>query len=125
LTEQDNSLVTKAPKIFHEDCKLSFYDDVATIYNKIRGLSPYPTAWATFDNKKLKVFKSSYKVANHEVELGQFVYNRPTKNLRWYVKNGYIDLEFIQLEGRKRMVIGDFINGYNFKAEELPFLIRR
>ena len=123
LSEQDNSLVTKAPKIFHDDCKLDFNSDVITLYNKIRGLSPYPTAWTTFDNKKLKVFKSSYKVEDHDIELGVFVYNRLTKSLRWYVSNGYIDLEFIQLEGRKRMVIGDFINGFNLKSDDIPFTV--
>jgi len=123
LTEQDNSLVTKAPKIFHEDCKLNFYDDVATVYNKIRGLSPYPTAWTIFDNKKLKMFKTSYQEEDHSYKLGAYVYDKPTKSLRWYVSNGYIDLEFIQLEGRKRMVVRDFINGYDLKSEDTPFTV--
>ena len=123
LSEQDSDKVTKAPKIFHDDCKLDASDDVKTIYNKIRGLSPYPTAWTQFDNKKLKVFKASYSLVEHDYVLGEFIYDRPNKSLRWSVSNGYIDLEFIQLEGRKRMVVRDFMNAYNLKSNELPFTV--
>ena len=124
LSEQDDSKVSKAPKIFHNDCELDATDDVKTIYNKIRGLSPYPTAWTTFDNKKLKVFKASYSQVDHNHKHGEFVYNKPNKSLRWYVNNGYIDLEFIQLEGRKRMVIRDFMNAYNLKSADFPFILQ-
>lgn len=123
LSEQEANKVTKAPKIFHDDCKLDPGIDVKAIYNKIRGLSPYPTAWTTFDNKKLKVFKASYSWVEHDHRPGDFVYDRPNKSLRWSVSNGYIDLEYIQLEGRKRMVVSDFINAYNLKSQDLPFTV--
>ena len=96
LQEQDETGVTKAPKIFHEDCKINWEASVITVYNHIRGLSPFPTAWTMFDNKKLKVHSVTYSYEQHAYESGTYVYNRPAKKLKLYVRDGYIQLQQLQ-----------------------------
>lgn len=122
LKEQNESLVCKAPKIFQQDCQLDLSSSVITLYNYIRGLSPYPTSWTTFDQKKLKIFKATYSFENHKYSTGQFVL-KPKKWLRLYCKDGYLDLKDIQLEGRKRMELKSFLNGFNIQENNLPFLL--
>ena len=57
---QDHSqYLNPAPKIFKEDCKVNWDQDIATIHNFVRGLSPYPTAWTKVNGKTLKLFKTN------------------------------------------------------------------
>lgn len=121
LHEQDDSQVTKAPKIFHKDCQLDPAKDVIHNYNLIRGLSPYPTAWTKLDGKKLKIFKALYSYEKHDYDLGTYAYIKRLKSLRYYVSEGFLELIDIQLEGRKRMKVKDFMNAFNLKQNNLPF----
>jgi methionyl-tRNA formyltransferase len=75
-------------------------------------LSPYPTAWTLLDDKKLKIFAVSYSYEHHAYQKGDYVV-KGKKELRLYVKDGYLSLEDIQMEGRKRMDIKSFLNGIN------------
>ena len=103
---------THAPKIYHKTCVIEFELLTEKIHNFIRGLSPYPTAWTTFQGKKMKVFKSKKEIGFVGYASGTFVTDKKTF-FKVATKDGFIHLLEIQAEGRKRMHIRDFLNGWN------------
>ena len=110
--------VKHAPKIFKEDGEIDWNKDTASIYNKIRGLSPYPTAFTKLDNKGLKIFQTSKEIIAHDLIPGTYVTDG--KNLLKVATNdGYIHLLSIQIEGKKRMQIADFLRGYRFEDPKI------
>lgn len=111
---QDESLVSKAPKIFHETCQIDFNQPTQKIHDFIRGLSPYPTAWTMLDGKKLKVFRAKRLFESHDLPTGKFVTDNK-KYLRVTTQDGFIELLQIQLQGRKRMDVKSFLNGYTIE----------
>lgn len=115
LEEQDNSQVSKAPKIYTETCEINFDQEAQTIHNFIRGLSPYPTAWTMLNGLKLKVFQSMPELQAHEHVPGTILTDNKSY-LKVAVKNGFIQLLDIQLQGRKRMQTKAFLNGYTIEV---------
>ena len=118
ITEKPQSEVATdglkhAPKIFTETCQINFNKPVAEVYNLIRGLAPYPTAFTFLNGKKLKIFKSQKIIRNPVVDAGAFETDQKTY-LQFACTDGYIKLLDIQLEGKKRMAITDFLRGYRF-----------
>ena len=111
---QDESQVSKAPKIFHETCEIDFSQTTQKVHDFIRGLSPYPTAWTVLDGKKLKVFRAKRLFESHDLPTGKFVTDGK-KYLRVTTKDGFIELLQIQLQGRKRMDAKSFLNGYTIE----------
>ncbi len=110
--------VKHAPKIFKEDGEIDWNKDTASIYNKIRGLSPYPTAYTKLDNKGLKIFQTRKEITTHDLIPGTYVTDG--KNLlKVATKDGYIHLLSIQIEGKKRMQIADFLRGYRFEDPKI------
>ena len=112
-TKQDNSLASKAPKIFTETCEIDFQAPTPQVYNFIRGLSPYPAAWTTLDGKKLKITSARPLLTSHEAKPGTF----SSDNKSWIriaTSDGYIELLELQLQGRKRMDVKSFLNGFDF-----------
>lgn len=103
--------VRQAPKIFREDCRISWEQGMAAIHNHIRGLSPHPTAWTTLNGKVLKVYLSEKRDAPPLPAVGT-VKTDYHSYLRIAVKDGWIDLKEVQLEGKKRMDIAGFLRGY-------------
>ena len=113
LQPQMDTEATHAPKIFTETCEINFSHTTQQVHNFIRGLSPYPTAWTMLEGLKLKVFKASKEITPPQVPIGTF--ESDNKNyVRVATFDGYIHLLDVQLEGRKRMLIKDFLNGYRF-----------
>ncbi len=102
---------THAPKIYHKTSGIDFENLTEKIHNFIRGLSPYPTAWTTFQNKKMKVFRSKKEIGFVGYAPGTFVTDKKTF-FKVATKDGYIHFLEIQAEGRKRMPIRDFLNGW-------------
>lgn len=100
-----------APKIFKDDARISWSGEVDSIYNLIRGLSPYPTAWTTLNGKILKIFTSAKTEDPGSPEPGTAQTDH-LSFLRIAAVNGWIYLEEIQLEGKKRMDIAGFLRGY-------------
>ena len=56
-----------APKLSTETCQLDFKNDVASVYNKVRGLSPYPGAFTTLNGKILKIFKAEKEMSSQNI----------------------------------------------------------
>lgn len=113
ITEQpqpQNDALKHAPKIFKEDCKIDWNSPVQTIHNLIRGLSPYPTAFTLLNDKNLKVFKAEIEDKEPGIVAGGFLTDGKTY-LKFAAKDGFIKLLDIQYEGKKRMLIEDFLRG--------------
>ena len=111
--QQGDGPLKEAHKIHKETCEIDWNQDIATIYNFIRGLSPYPTAWTTMYNGEdelfLKVYAAKMDLEPHQLKLGTLV---ATKNeLKVAVKGGYINLLEIQLPGKRKMTTKEVLNG--------------
>lgn len=108
---QKDTAATKAPKIFHDTCEIDFIQPTQKVHDFIRGLSPFPTAWTTLDDKKLKIFRTTKEIVDHDQEPGK--YFTDNKNyLKVSTIDGYVCLEELQLAGKKRMDVKSFLNGY-------------
>lgn len=102
-----------APKIFTPDCQINWSQKSVDIYNRIRGLSPYPGAIMKLENKLTKVYKASYSIEKHELKPGDFITDH-VSFLKFRTVDGFVNIEEIQVEGKKRMFVGDFLRGYRF-----------
>lgn len=118
---EDEKDLKHAPKIFKEDCKIDWNNKIEDIHNKIRGLSPYPCAWMSLKNEKGE--ETSMKVYGSEIlndktnELGLKTDGKTFLNID--TPNGTISLTDIQLAGKKRMKIEDFLRGNNIEGYQL------
>ncbi|MGZ3811000.1 MAG: methionyl-tRNA formyltransferase [Mucilaginibacter sp.] len=99
-----------APKIFKEDCKIDWNQPAEKVYNLIRGLSPYPTAFTILNEKILKVFAADYELAETGEQPGEFLSDNKTF-LKVAAQDGFVNLTDVQLEGKKRMGVVEFLRG--------------
>lgn len=100
----------RAPKIFKEDCKIDWNQPSEKVYNLIRGLSPYPTAFTMLNDKVLKIFGAEYQLSATGISPGGFLTDNKTY-LKFAAADGFISLTDVQLEGKKRMGIEEFLRG--------------
>jgi len=115
-TEQPQPLSAElkhAPKIFKEDCLIDWNQSARSIYNLIRGLSPYPTAFTKLNDKTLKVFKAEIEEGETGLAVGTFESDGKTY-LKFAAQNGFIKFIDLQYEGKKRMKIDEFLRGMRF-----------
>ena len=103
-----------APKIFTETCQIDFTKTVDEVFNLVRGLSPYPAAFTFLKGKKLKVYKAEKVNKIPKVSTGELETDGKTF-LNFACSNGCISILDLQLEGKKRMEIKDFLRGYWFE----------
>ncbi|MEJ7558491.1 MAG: methionyl-tRNA formyltransferase [Pedobacter sp.] len=99
-----------APKIFKDDCFIDWNQPVQVLFNKIRGLSPYPTAFTKLNEKTLKIFKAELEDKEPGIAAGGFLTDGKTF-LKFATKDGFIKLIDIQYEGKKRMTVEEFLRG--------------
>jgi methionyl-tRNA formyltransferase len=104
-----------APKIFTETCQINWQHTTATIHNLIRGLSPYPGAFTTLHQKTCKLFSSRKEITPHQLAPGTVESDGKTF-LRFAAADGFIQVLELQLEGKKRMPVQDFLRGYRMDA---------
>lgn len=109
LTDQDDDKATPAPKLFKDDCHIDFNEPAQSVHNKIRGLSPFPTAWASWKGEKFNLYRS--RVSSHKgLKIGEL--QAAEDALLVGCKDGVVELVEVQLPGTKRMSGADFIRGY-------------
>ncbi len=101
--------IKHAPKIFKEDGKIDFTKTVEEVHNFVRGLSPYPAAWTMLGDKTLKIFMGEKERLPTIRE--PFITDGKTF-LKMKCANGYYSLKELQLEGKKRMGIEEFLRGW-------------
>ena len=104
-----------AYKIFKEDTKIDWEKEVEVIHNFIRGMSPYPAAFTVLEvggeQKILKIFKGKFQKIEHSKENGEIEISK--NEFKVYAENGVYFPEELQLEGKKRMNLKDFLNGFH------------
>ncbi len=108
------STLLHAPKIFTETCKIDFTKTVEEVHNLIRGLSPFPGAFTQLNGKTCKIFKAEKIITLPQVQDGAYQTDGKTF-LKFACSNGYISIKELQLEGKKKMLIEDFLRGYRFE----------
>lgn len=128
LTDQTGILrgreAVHAPKIFKEDMKINWKNNVEVIYNHIRGLSPFPTAWTELHNNtsgvsvSLKIFKV-YKIGQEHCHRVGEIETDGKKIFNVYVQGGIIQIVELQLSGKKRMNTEDFLRGFRLEDYHL------
>ncbi len=107
-----------APKITKEFCQINWNAKSVDIHNLIRGLSPYPAAWCYLkDEITAKIFTSSYSVEKHDLNAGAFVSDNKSF-LKVATQDGFISILELQMQGKKRMAIKDFLNGFKFNTDK-------
>lgn len=104
-----------APKIFKENCLIDWGKPGIVINNLIRGLSPYPAAWTNFQRSGsetgVKIFKASFEQAGHECKPGE-IQSDNKKFLKIACLDGFLHILDLQLAGKKRMEIAEFLRGF-------------
>jgi methionyl-tRNA formyltransferase len=111
-----NGNIKKAPKIYKEDCKINWYSKITDIYNFIRGLSPYPAAWTEFisesgDLLSVKIFESGIYIREHHSPAGK-IESDGRSYLRVAVEGGYINITKLQIAGKNKLGIDEFLKGF-------------
>ncbi len=102
-----------APKIFTDNCRIIWNKNVEEVYNLIRGLSSHPAAFTFLNSKTLKIYKAKKEVIKPSIAPGKIDTDKKTF-LKFACANGYISITELQLEGKKRINIEEFLRGYRF-----------
>ena len=118
---KDAAELRPAPKIFKDTCHIDWNQPVKKIYDFVRGLSPYPAAWTELiseDGKRLalKIYQAEKRPAEHNFPVGS-IHTDHKSYIDVAVKDGFLRLRSLQLAGKKRMNITDFLNGFKQIAE--------
>ena len=113
---KDPSELRPAPKIFKDTCRINWQQPVKKIYDFIRGLSPYPAAWTEIVSPEgvrtvLKIYQTEKRLENHQLSVGTICTDKKTY-IDVAVEDGYLRLLSLQLAGKKRLSIADFLNGF-------------
>jgi methionyl-tRNA formyltransferase len=112
---QDDGGLHPAPKIFRDDCRIDWHRDMAGLHDFVRGLSPYPAAWSTLEtDETVKIF-AAQPVAGTPEAPGTIRTDGRTF-LHIACGDGWLAIEELQLAGKKRMSIEDFLRGHNPQA---------
>ncbi len=108
-TPQDDRLATPAPKLFNENTKIDFNKSAEEVHNLIRGLNPFPVAWTTWNDKKVKIYKARPGLMA-TIDPGELLVKED--RLLAGCGGGTIEILELQLPGKKRMSAVDFMNGF-------------
>ncbi len=115
IAQQDVE-ASHAPKLFKETCKINWHNDITSIYNLIRGLSPYPTAFTELNNNAkalqlIKIFSATFEEIKHTQTNGLLLCDNKTY-LKVYCGNGILTVCSLQLQGKKQMSVEEFLRGF-------------
>ncbi|RYY85921.1 MAG: methionyl-tRNA formyltransferase [Chitinophagaceae bacterium] len=109
----DPATLKHAPKIFTDTCRINWEKSAREVHNLVRGLSPFPGAFSSLQGKTLKILRSTYTTAKHSEAPGQYASDGKTF-LKFACADGWLDIVELQLEGKKRMGVEEFLRGYRF-----------
>lgn len=112
-TPQANVEIKHAPKIQTDTCRINWSQSVDNVFNFVRGLSPYPSAFTVMNEKMLKIYKAKKETVFPSHTEGDYDTDGKTF-LKFACTDGYLHLLEIQLEGKKKMGIEEFLRGYRF-----------
>ena len=121
--EQETNVSTEAPKIFKKDCEINWNNKSLDIHNQIRGLSPYPAAWCMLYNRKkqeqyqFKLLASQLNNQSRKKDSKQLILGE--NGILFPCSDGFIAIQELQAEGKKRMNYKAFIAGNDVSDWEL------
>lgn len=117
--QKEDVVLKEAPKLTKENTRIDWQASSEDIFNLVRGLSPYPTAWTYLinDNKEIpvKVYGAETEDKEHSLELGKVI--EENKKLKVAVKNGFVTITEIQLPGKKKMEVKQLLNGFQIHKD--------
>ena len=113
LSPQDHSKATPAPKLFRDDCHINFNKPAKEVHNKIRGLSPFPTAWADWNGDKFNMYRSRLGISA-DIDPGELLVK--SDKLLVGCADGTVELTEVQLPGTKRLSGEELIRGYDVEG---------
>jgi methionyl-tRNA formyltransferase len=102
-----------APKLFTETCKIDWHQSAEHIHNLIRGLSPFPGAFTYVQDKLFKIYRSKKEITIPQQQVGEMLTDGKTY-IKFACSNGYIHATALQMEGKKKMMVEDFLRGRPF-----------
>lgn len=116
--QTDSSEIKTAYKLNKDNCKIDFSKSGVEIYNLIRGLSPYPSAWCFFkdgtEEWNVKIYEAKLIEESHDLEIGNIITNK--KEIKIAVNNGFLEIISLQFPGKKRMKSFELLNGVSFST---------
>lgn len=121
--QKESPEIKTAYKLNKENCKIDWTKPAIEIYNLIRGLNPYPSAWCFISDKNeewnVKIHEAIMILENHNYTIGRLICNK--KELKIAVKNGFIQVLSIQFPGKKKMNTSELLNGMTFSEEAIAY----
>lgn len=114
LIQQDDEKATPAPKLHRENTSINFEETSRQIHDKIRGLSPFPTAWCMYGQEKMNIYRSRIG-PDLDLKPGEMKYQ--DDKLLVGTGEGTVELVEVQLPGRKKMSGREFANGYDLNIQ--------
>ncbi len=106
-----------AYKLNKDNCKIDWSMPLDTIYNKIRGLNPFPSAWTNLingdENVSVKLFAVEKEELQHNFDFGKIINYK--NGIKVSVQGGYIIIKEMQLPGKRKMDVKSLLNGYHFE----------
>jgi len=118
LKEQSQETVSHAPKLNRDNTEIDFDKTVGQVYNHIRGLSEYPCAWFSIDEKRTKVYYCRKNMGSVNHSIGEVVTDNKSY-IKLTCSDGYIHIDELQMAGKKRMNTSALLNGYNIKHAKI------
>jgi methionyl-tRNA formyltransferase len=121
--QQDSADIKTAYKLDRENCKIDFTKNVTEIYNLIRGLSPYPSAWCNFKDGEqefsIKIYDTKQEAVVHDYTIGNIITTK--KEMKIAVLGGFIHVLSLQFPGKKKMATHELLNGVTFSESARVF----
>ena len=109
--QSESGELRHAPKLFKETCEINWQQSSESIRNFVRGLSPYPAAWTTLKGKTFKIYKTSIPQHRESGENPGDVFTDNKNYLYLKTRDGWLSIDELQPEGKKRMAVQEFLRG--------------
>ena len=123
ILQENNTEVKTAFKLNKENCKIDWTQSGPTIFNLIRGLSPYPSAWTVIKDGEnewhVKIYKAIFEKQDHSDKIGKITTTK--KEIFIGTKDGQLKIESLQFPGKKRMQAHELLNGISFSENAMAF----
>jgi methionyl-tRNA formyltransferase len=117
--QTDSSEIKTAYKLNKDNCKIDFSKSGKEVYNLIRGLSPYPSAWCSFkdgmEEWNVKIYEAKLMEESHNYEVGSIITTK--KEMKIAVQDGFIEIMSLQFPGKKAMKTSELLNGMTFSSD--------
>jgi len=117
--QTDSSEIKTAYKLNKDNCKIDFSKSGLQVYNLIRGLSPYPSAWCFIkdgnEEWNVKIYEANFILESHNLDIGSLISSK--KEMKIAVQDGFIEIISIQFPGKKRMKVTELLNGMVFSGD--------